>query len=167
LHCSLPISIHPPSSAGRAPDFAHRQFLSSNVALFCSARLEPEYSPRSNRFCFRHRLLVSELVELLVARQPPDTVYWSITMNSQGNNDVSPEAMQSRIQQARREAETLKDRIKRKKDDLADTTRTCLPTACLNPKHSWQARLPLLSNNPLASLALVCSEICLHHRNQC
>ena len=48
-------------------------------------------------------------------------------MNSQGNNDVSPEAMQSRIQQARREAETLKDRIKRKKDDLADTTRTCFP----------------------------------------
>jgi guanine nucleotide-binding protein G(I)/G(S)/G(T) subunit beta-1 len=46
-------------------------------------------------------------------------------MNSQGNSDVSPEAMQSRIQQARREAETLKDRIKRKKDDLADTTRTC------------------------------------------
>ncbi|KAI9158962.1 guanine nucleotide-binding protein subunit beta (WD domain-containing protein) [Paramyrothecium foliicola] len=35
---------------------------------------------------------------------------------------VSPEAMQARIQQARREAETLKDRIKRKKDELADTT---------------------------------------------
>lgn len=31
--------------------------------------------------------------------------------------------MQARIQQARREAETLKDRIKRKKDELADTTR--------------------------------------------
>lgn len=44
-------------------------------------------------------------------------------MNSQGQNDVSPEAMQARIQQARREAETLKDRIKRKKDELADTTR--------------------------------------------
>lgn len=43
-------------------------------------------------------------------------------MNSQAN-DVSPEAMQARIQQARREAETLKDRIKRKKDELADTTR--------------------------------------------
>lgn len=46
-----------------------------------------------------------------------------VTMNSQGPNDVSPEAMQARIQQARREAETLKDRIKRKKDELADTTR--------------------------------------------
>ena len=45
-------------------------------------------------------------------------------MNSQGANDVSPEAMQARIQQARREAETLKDRIKRKKDELSDTTRT-------------------------------------------
>jgi hypothetical protein len=42
-------------------------------------------------------------------------------MDSQ-RNDVSPEAMQARIQQARREAETLKDRIKRKKDELADTT---------------------------------------------
>lgn len=41
------------------------------------------------------------------------------------SNEVSAEAMQSRIQQARREAETLKDRIKRRKDDLADTTRKC------------------------------------------
>lgn len=31
--------------------------------------------------------------------------------------------MQARIQQARREAEGLKDRIKRKKDELADTSR--------------------------------------------
>ncbi|KJZ76258.1 Guanine nucleotide-binding protein subunit beta [Hirsutella minnesotensis 3608] len=45
-----------------------------------------------------------------------------VRMNSQGGNDVSPEAMQARIQQARREAETLKDRIKRKKDELSDTT---------------------------------------------
>lgn len=36
--------------------------------------------------------------------------------------------MQARIQQARREAETLKDRIKRKKDELADTTCEYLPT---------------------------------------
>jgi guanine nucleotide-binding protein G(I)/G(S)/G(T) subunit beta-1 len=34
-------------------------------------------------------------------------------MNS-NSSEVSPEAMQARIQQARREAETLKDRIKRK-----------------------------------------------------
>jgi len=46
-------------------------------------------------------------------------------MNSPGANGepVSAEAMQGRIQSARREAETLKDRIKRKKDELADTTR--------------------------------------------
>lgn len=48
-------------------------------------------------------------------------------MDSQRPNDVSPEAMQARIQQARREAETLKDRIKRKKDELADTTRKIPP----------------------------------------
>jgi hypothetical protein len=49
------------------------------------------------------------------------------TMDSQRPSDVSPEAMQARIQQARREAETLKDRIKRKKDELADTTRELYP----------------------------------------
>jgi guanine nucleotide-binding protein G(I)/G(S)/G(T) subunit beta-1 len=47
-------------------------------------------------------------------------------MNSAGPSDVSPEAMQARIQQARREAESLKDRIKRKKDELADTSCTSL-----------------------------------------
>lgn len=47
-------------------------------------------------------------------------------MPASNQTDVSPEAMQSRIQQARREAETLKDRIKRKKDELADTTRTSI-----------------------------------------
>lgn len=53
---------------------------------------------------------------LLLVRVPtPPTIAMS--------NDVSPEAMQTRIQQARREAENLKDRIKRKKDDLADGTR--------------------------------------------
>lgn len=39
------------------------------------------------------------------------------------NETVSPDQMQARIQQARREAENLKDRIKRKKDELADGSR--------------------------------------------
>jgi guanine nucleotide-binding protein G(I)/G(S)/G(T) subunit beta-1 len=39
--------------------------------------------------------------------------------------DMSPESIQQRIQIARRDAEALKDRIKRKKDELADTTRKC------------------------------------------
>lgn len=50
-------------------------------------------------------------------------------MDSQRPNDVSPEAMQARIQQARREAEGLKDRIKRKKDELADTSRKFISQA--------------------------------------
>lgn len=56
-------------------------------------------------------------------------------MDSQRPNDVSPEAMQARIQQARREAEGLKDRIKRKKDELADTSRKSSPrlTAAFAP----------------------------------
>ena len=37
--------------------------------------------------------------------------------------EMSAEAVQQRIQIARRDAETMKDRIKRRKDELADTTR--------------------------------------------
>ena len=37
--------------------------------------------------------------------------------------DNSAESIQQKIQIARRDAEALKDRIKRKKDELADTTR--------------------------------------------
>lgn len=69
-------------------------------------------------------------------------------MNSQGANDVSPEAMQARIQQARREAETLKDRIKRKKDELSDTTRTC----------PIDARLPMLLVRALPLILLASSQ---------
>jgi guanine nucleotide-binding protein G(I)/G(S)/G(T) subunit beta-1 len=39
--------------------------------------------------------------------------------------DINAESIQQRIQIARRDAEALKDRIKRKKDELADTTREC------------------------------------------
>lgn len=38
---------------------------------------------------------------------------------------MNAESIQQRIQIARRDAEALKDRIKRKKDELADTTRKC------------------------------------------
>lgn len=62
-------------------------------------------------------------------------------MNSQGSNDVSPEAMQARIQQARREAETLKDRIKRKKDELADTTRESAPFPIARRHHEMPSQL--------------------------
>lgn len=43
---------------------------------------------------------------------------------------MTPEAMQSKIQAARREAETLKDKIKRKKDELADTNRKSFSLLC-------------------------------------
>lgn len=36
---------------------------------------------------------------------------------------MADENIQAKIQLARRDAETLKDRIKRRKDELADTTR--------------------------------------------
>jgi guanine nucleotide-binding protein G(I)/G(S)/G(T) subunit beta-1 len=37
--------------------------------------------------------------------------------------DMNQETIQQKIHVARRDAEALKDRIKRKKDELADTTR--------------------------------------------
>lgn len=67
-------------------------------------------------------------------------------MNSSGQNDVSPEAMQARIQQARREAENLKDRIKRKKDELADTTRESI--AHVVRRGVGFSRLELADANP-------------------
>jgi hypothetical protein len=44
--------------------------------------------------------------------------------------DMNQESIQQKIQVARRDAEALKDRIKRKKDELADTTRTSLACRC-------------------------------------
>lgn len=44
--------------------------------------------------------------------------------------DMSGEQMQAKITAARREAEGLKDRIKRRKDELADASRT---VSSLNP----------------------------------
>ena len=40
--------------------------------------------------------------------------------------------MQARIATARRDAESLKDRIKRRKDELADTSREQLPQLFLS-----------------------------------
>jgi len=39
-------------------------------------------------------------------------------------SDMTGEQMQAKITAARREAEGLKDKIKRRKDELADTSRT-------------------------------------------
>lgn len=44
---------------------------------------------------------------------------------------MNQESIQQKIQVARRDAEALKDRIKRKKDELADTTRTSPQPALL------------------------------------
>jgi guanine nucleotide-binding protein G(I)/G(S)/G(T) subunit beta-1 len=41
--------------------------------------------------------------------------------------DANAESIQQKIQIARRDAEALKDRIKRKKDELADTTCEYMP----------------------------------------
>jgi hypothetical protein len=53
------------------------------------------------------------------------------------------ESIQQRIQIARRDAEALKDRIKRKKDELADTT-------C---KSAYPIVLPLASRPSIAPVA--------------
>jgi guanine nucleotide-binding protein G(I)/G(S)/G(T) subunit beta-1 len=62
--------------------------------------------------------------------------------------DMSAESIQQKIQIARRDAEALKDRIKRKKDELADTTRTS----------ARQPRCPTRANQPLQSVMSPSSE---------
>ena len=60
---------------------------------------------------------------------------------------MSAESIQQKIQIARRDAEALKDRIKRKKDELADTTRTSpRPLCCAS--HLLRAR----ANRPMQSV---------------
>lgn len=46
--------------------------------------------------------------------------------------DNGADSVQQRIQIARRDAEALKDRIKRKKDELADTTCTLIACCALH-----------------------------------
>ena len=48
-------------------------------------------------------------------------------------NEMSGEQMQAKIAAARRDAEGLKDRIKRKKDELADTNRKFLSLSTALP----------------------------------
>jgi hypothetical protein len=43
-------------------------------------------------------------------------------------SEMTGEQMQAKITAARREAEGLKDKIKRRKDELADTSRTTIPS---------------------------------------
>ena len=62
--------------------------------------------------------------------------------------DMSAESIQQKIQIARRDAEALKDRIKRKKDELADTTRTS----------AHQPRCPNRANQPLQCVMSPSSE---------
>ena len=66
--------------------------------------------------------------------------------------DMSGEQMQAKITAARREAEGLKDKIRRRKDDLADTTCTKFPFV---PLHC------VVENGRLiASAILVSAESC-------
>jgi len=71
--------------------------------------------------------------------------------------EMSAESIQQRIQIARRDAEALKDRIKRKKDELADTTRKLL-----HCKLSGRSKNPLLSidclSEPFEPLTSICSQ---------
>lgn len=57
-------------------------------------------------------------------------------------SEMSGEQMQAKIAAARRDAEGLKDKIKRKKDELADTSCESKPTVC----HERSTSIP--SSNP-------------------
>ena len=62
--------------------------------------------------------------------------------------DISAENIQQRIQIARRDAEALKDRIKRKKDELADTT-------CMSPIAFYLFRATR-SSRPMLFMSCLC-----------
>jgi len=53
------------------------------------------------------------------------------------STDMTGEQMQAKITAARREAEGLKDRIKRKKDELADTSRTLVLARRISKQLTW------------------------------
>lgn len=78
-------------------------------------------------------------------------------------SDMTGEQMQAKITAARREAEGLKDKIKRRKDELADTSRTNFLYFCspLLPPH------PDISSNDFASgfLSFVCRFGTLFRKN--
>lgn len=57
--------------------------------------------------------------------------------------DMTGEQMQAKITAARREAEGLKDKIKRRKDELADTSRTTAPS-----KHTVTRPDPTSGSHP-------------------
>lgn len=73
-------------------------------------------------------------------------------------SDMTGEQMQAKITAARREAEGLKDKIKRRKDELADTSRTNFLYLCspLFPPH------PDISSN---EFHLWLPSLCLSLRN--
>ena len=61
------------------------------------------------------------------------------------SDSLSGEQMQAKINAARRDAEGLKDRIKRKKDELADTSRMLPPSLILGPASMYPCKgLPVL-----------------------
>lgn len=67
--------------------------------------------------------------------------------------DMSGEQMQAKITAARREAEGLKDKIKRRKDELADTTRMsfsplCRPDGSVSVVTCMTASCRVLSRSP-------------------
>lgn len=55
--------------------------------------------------------------------------------------DMSGEQMQAKITAARREAEGLKDKIKRRKDELADSNRTLLSLFLFRIGEQWRTDL--------------------------
>lgn len=63
--------------------------------------------------------------------------------------DMSGEQMQAKITAARREAEGLKDKIKRRKDELADTSRT-LPASPALAGDLVRGQLLFSASDPLS-----------------
>lgn len=110
---------------------AHSAHASQQLSLL-RARLSPSPSPGPSPAARSPRLGVRAAASPATAPGLPAspsralaTTTPSVWQHHRSMADMNQESIQQKIQIARRDAEALKDRIKRKKDELADTTRTC------------------------------------------
>jgi hypothetical protein len=106
FHCALPaFSAYPPCSYDRSLQSCSNRFIGP------LSPLPPDLTTTTTS------ILLNNGCEPTQASSPQGLAF-------KMSNDMTSEQMQTKITAARREAEGLKDRIKRKKDDLADTSRT-------------------------------------------
>ena len=125
------LSQHPPflwpSTPAKARPFNPAIVLDPRIVATASlsVRLTRPREPSLSGLSVRVRHTPGSIEPRLVRTSYATNLYVHSQHRSIRMADMSAESIQQKIQIARRDAEALKDRIKRKKDELADTTRKC------------------------------------------